>query len=315
MKHEITQTDSSFVTRQPAWHGLGTVVQNAPTSANALRQAGLMWKVAQAPVQWMDETGTLQVDGAYKCNYREDNGNLLGIVGSGYTVVQNETAFAFTDYLADEGVVYETAGSVKGGKMIWLLAKMPEQKILQDAYVPYLLFVNGHDGRTAVNVCMTPVRVVCKNTINLALLKAKRRWTFSHTTNVMCRITNAQQTLVLSKQYMETLKENAEVLAAKRLTPDTVRSLTDVLFPALQGTVANEHNQERIARFQQCYEAPDLDNVRGTAYGFLMAVSDYTSHVNFGEGVKAQRKRERHFLQTVLQPASLLAVTNQLFAT
>ena len=109
----------------------------------------------------MDIDGTLRINDSYMCNYRDDNGALLGIVGRGYTVVQNTDAFEFADHLIGEGVQYEYVGSNKGGKRVWLLAKMPERTILHDAYAPYLLFANGHDGNTAINVCMTPMRVAC----------------------------------------------------------------------------------------------------------------------------------------------------------
>ena len=153
----LIRKTSADIVRQPAWHGLGTVLHDAATSADALKRAKLSWNVAQSPVQWMESDGTLRVTDSYMCNYRDDNGTLLGIVGRGYTVVQNTDAFEFADHLIGEGVQYEYVGSNKGGKRVWLLAKMPERTILNDAYAPYLLFANGHDGNTAINVCMTPM--------------------------------------------------------------------------------------------------------------------------------------------------------------
>ena len=134
-------------TRQLAWSKFGTKLVDAKTSIDALQQAGLHWKVAQSPVQWMEVDGTLHSSDWKQVNYREDTGDLLGVVGSGYTVVQNEEAFAFSDLLCYEGVQYEQAGSVKGGRQVWMLAKMPERKILQDAvscaFFSSCLFTSG----------------------------------------------------------------------------------------------------------------------------------------------------------------------------
>jgi len=302
-----TKTSTDIV-RQPAWHGLGTVLHHATTSAVALRKAKLSWNVAQTPVQWRDADGTLQVDDSYWCNYRDDTGALLGVVGRGYTVVQNADAFEFADHLIGEGVQYEYVGSNKGGKRVWLLAKMPERTILQDAYAPYLLFANGHDGKTAINVCMTPVRVACWNTMNLAFRNAKQRWSFSHTTNVISRLAQARETLALADSYMASLEAKVERLASIKVSRSRTEAFIKQLFPAKESAVANRNNDERIARFRNCYAEPDLDNVRGTAYGLLAAVSDYTSHKH----LPTYKQRERHFFQTVVQPAEMLTLAGSL---
>jgi phage/plasmid-like protein (TIGR03299 family) len=227
-----TETSAEMVLRQPAWHGLGTVLHDAATSAAALQKAKLSWNVAQSPVQWMESDGTLRVDDSYLCNYRDDTGTLLGIVGRGYTVVQNADAFEFADHLIGEGVQYEYVGSNKGGKRVWLLAKMPERTILQDSYAPYLLFASGHDGKTAINVCMTPVRVACWNTMNLALRSAKQRWTFSHTTNVISRLAQARKTLELANTYLTALESHVKKLASIKVSRSREEAFIKQLFPA-----------------------------------------------------------------------------------
>ena len=305
----LTKTPAEIL-RQPAWHGLGTALHDATTSAAALQTAKLSWNVAQSPVQWMEADGTLRIDGSYMCNYRDDTGSLLGVVGRGYTVVQNTDAFEFADHLIGEGLQYEYVGSHKGGKRVWLLAKMPERTILHDAYAPYLLFANGHDGKTAINVCMTPMRVACWNTMNLALTNAKQRWSFSHTTNVISRLAQARKTLALASTYLTALEAKVEKLAAIKLDRTQEATLIKRLFPEKVSAVAQRNNEARIARFQSCYAAADLDNVRGTAYGFLAAVSDYTSH----KYLHTDKQRERHFMQTVAQPAEMLTFAASLLA-
>jgi phage/plasmid-like protein (TIGR03299 family) len=230
-----------------------------------------------------------------------------------YKVVQNSDAFSFADHLLGEGVRYETAGSVRGGRLVWILAKMPEQKILGDAFDPYLLLLNGFDGKTPVSVCMTPVRVVCKNTINMALANTLRYWSCCHHSNVMTKIVEAQKTLCLTDRYIESLKEESERLVVIKISQTELQDYIALLFPAKTGKTANANQLVRIARFNECYEASDLDNVRGTASGFLMAVSDYTNHIDF-KTKNEQQQRENHFIKTVVQPSTLLSNTTALFA-
>lgn len=123
-------------------------------------------------------------------NVRSSDGAVLGVVSDRYQVVQNAEAFAFTDALiGGEGQVhYETAGSLMGGRKIWLLAKLPDTEIVGDKTEPYLCFSNTHDGSGAIRVCMTPIRVVCNNTLNIALNGAKRAWSVRHTGDIQAKL-------------------------------------------------------------------------------------------------------------------------------
>lgn len=184
--------ETMFYTREKPWHGLGTMVAEAPTSRDALIYAGLNWHVLQKDVYTAD--GRL-IEG-YKANTRNTDNSILGIVSDRYKVVQNEEAFQFTDDLLGEGVTYETAGSLQNGKKVWMLAKMPHRYIISgDEITPYLVVMNSHDGSSGIKVAMTPIRVVCQNTLNLALDNAKRIWTTKHTENVMSRVHEARETL------------------------------------------------------------------------------------------------------------------------
>lgn len=174
-----------YAGREKPWHGLGTQVEEAPTSADALRLAGLDWTVQRKPIQ---VCGGRKVDNFF-ANVRSSDGAVLGVVSDRYQVVQNAEAFAFTDALiGGEGQVhYETAGSLMGGRKIWLLAKLPDTEIVGDKTEPYLCFSNTHDGSGAIRVCMTPIRVVCNNTLNIALNGAKRAWSVRHTGDIQAK--------------------------------------------------------------------------------------------------------------------------------
>ena len=169
--------ETMFYVREKPWHGLGTMVQEAPTSADALRLAGLDWTV-EARDMWLN--GGYEPIPGYKANVRSSDNKVLGVVSDKYRIVQNADAFAFTDALIGGDVHYETAGSLLDGKKIWLLAKLPDSEICGDKTEPYVCFSNTHDGSGAVRVCMTPVRVVCNNTLNLALNTAQRAWSVRH---------------------------------------------------------------------------------------------------------------------------------------
>ena len=191
--------ETMFYVREKPWHGLGVEVQEAPTSADALIYAGLDWEVIQKDVY--TENGSL-ISG-YKVNLRSTDNEALGIVSDRYKVVQNEDAFQFTDDLLGAGVTYETAGALQGGRKVWMLARMPHRYIIAgDEIAPYLVVMNSHDGSSGIKVAMTPIRVVCQNTLNLALNSAKRIWTTKHTENVMSRVHEAEETLGLAEKYM-----------------------------------------------------------------------------------------------------------------
>ena len=140
--------ESMVYTREKPWHGLGTMVEEAPTSADALRLAGLDWTVEQKNIQLC---GGSKVPG-YKANVRNTDGQVLGIVSDRYKIIQNSEAFSFTDNIIGGDVRYETAGSLNGGKKIWLLAKLPTTEIVGDKTEPYLCFSNTHDGSGAVRM-------------------------------------------------------------------------------------------------------------------------------------------------------------------
>ena len=163
------------------WHGLGEIIKDAPTSEDAIRIAGLDWDVIPKPIY--DEFGR-ELPG-YKVNIRSSDNMALGIVTDRYKVVQNREAFAFTDELLGQGVRYETAGSLSSGKRVWMLARMENTWLAEEEISPFMVFTNSHDGTGAIRVAMTPVRVCCENTLNLALKTADRHWSCVHKGDIM----------------------------------------------------------------------------------------------------------------------------------
>ena len=217
--------------REKPWHGLGVEVQEAPTSVDALVCAGLNWEVSQKDVY--TEDGSFVA--GYKINLRSTDNAMLGIVSDRYKVVQNKDAFRFTDDLLGEGVTYETAGSLQGGRKVWMLAWMPQRYIIGgDEVAPYMVVMNSHDGSSGIKVAMTPIRVVCQNTLNLALSTAKRAWTTKHTENVMSRVHEARETLMLAEAYMGGLGREIDSLSRIKLTDKKVMEFMQAFFPVTE---------------------------------------------------------------------------------
>ena len=270
--------ESMFYVRETPWHGLGTKVLEAPASKDALQLAGLDWRVLQEPIYTaMEEL----VDG-YKANVRDSDRKVLGVVTDRYRVIQNDEAFAFTDELLGAGVKYETAGSLQGGRKVWLLAHMPHEYIISGERIsPYLLFSNTHDGSGAIKVALTPIRVVCQNTLNLALANAKRSWSMIHTGDIKEKMQEARDTLFLAENYMDELGKEFEALRMKKLTDKRVMEYIEILLPIEDGsTPQQEKNMKRLREDMKVryFDAPDLQGVGKNAYRFVNAVSDFATH-------------------------------------
>ena len=271
--------ETMFYVRETPWHGLGTRVLTAPASKEALEVAGLNWKVIQEPVY----TEANELIEGYKANVRDSDRKVLGVVTNRYKVIQNEEAFSFTDSLLGEGVRYETAGSLQGGKKVWLLARMPQDYIITGERIsPYLVFSNTHDGSGAIKVALTPIRVVCNNTLNLALSSAKRSWSMIHTGDIQGKLEEAKDTLFKAETYMDELGKEIEDLRMKRMSDQQVLDYIEILLPLDENMTAQQ--KKNIIRLQEdmkmrYFDAPDLKGVGKNAYRFINAVSDFATHV------------------------------------
>lgn len=289
--------ETMFYTREKPWHGLGTRVDSAPSSKDALIYAGLNWKVVQEPIY----TESREIINGYKTNIRDMDRKVLGVVSDRYKVIQNEEAFSFTDTLLGEGVRYETAGSLQSGKKVWLLAHMPHEYIIAGERIsPYLLFCNTHDGTSAIKVCLTPVRVLCNNTLNLALSTAKRSWSMIHTGSIENKLQEARDTLFFAQNYMDSLGKEFENLRRKALTDKQVKDYIEILLPMEDGvTPQQKRNVKRLRDdlAMRYFDEPDLQDVGFNAYRWVNAVSDFATHAEPLR--KTANYRENMFARTI----------------
>lgn len=272
--------ESMLYTRTVPWHGLGTRVEEAPSSADALKLAGLDWKVLQSNVH----TPEGAVIPHYRLNYRDTDNQILGIVSDKYRVVQNSEAFEFTDALLNDTEVevkYETAGSLANGKRVWMLARLPKTTILGDDVDPFLCFQNTHDGTGAIRVFMTPIRVVCQNTLNVAMSTAKRSWSTIHKGNIQYKLEEAKQCLSLASKYLCSLDEMAYKYAEAALYKEEIDHMLSELFPfdEKEDSERKRANIEKLkSEYQICYMMPDIKQYRNTAWGAINAMSDMLTH-------------------------------------
>lgn len=270
--------ETMFYTREKPWHGLGTMVAEAPNSKDALRLAGLNWKVLQEPVYTENE----ELIQGYKANVRDTDRKVLGVVTDRYKVIQNEEAFAFTDTLLGEGVRYETAGSLQEGRRVWMLARLPREFIIGGERIsPYMVFSNTHDGSGAVKTALTPIRVVCNNTLNLALRTAKRSWSMIHTGDISGKIEEAKNTLLLADEYMTALGQEFENLRKIKLSEKQVLDYIKSLLPMEENySLLQKRGVEKLRADMKMryFDAPDLKDVGNNGYRFVNAVSDFATH-------------------------------------
>lgn len=234
MGHEITRTDRLLLHRQRAWHGLGTIVEQAPTPTEALTLAGLDWHVDQWPLVAVNEGGARMGVETHVANVRRDTGEQLGIVGQGYRPIQNAEMADFAESLAKEGDVVrlETAGSIRGGKKVWLLLKGESFSVRSDDEVrPYILISNGHDGTAALRCTPTTVRVVCSNTLHMVIPERERKslarggnaYVVQHSGDIRKKVDEARAALRLYEHALTETHGLANTLAAKDVSRQQIQ--------------------------------------------------------------------------------------------
>lgn len=310
MAHNI---DTMFSGRgEVPWHKLGTVVQGTLTSAEAIKIAGLDWPVVKHPIFARipgaglindltgKQTGLFKRVDSLFATVRGDRNVPLGVVGSKYVPINNADLFSCLDGLVDDGAAqYETAGSLGVGETVWMLLVAGENlKVAGDDVRPYVLARGAHDGSGCVRIRPVTTRVVCANTLACAMgEKVSREYTIRHTANSKDKLTEAAQALGILRDSRVQFAITAEALLAKTFTRSDMEALTRDLLGNKPGFGGEDSTlRERTAydkRFdaimQDAWGAPDLANVRLTAWGAFNAVTDYEQHLVRMKGTDLQR--------------------------
>lgn len=307
MAHNIEEfedgTAAFFSNREVAWHKLGVITDGAQTADEALKIAQLGWEVfkSEKPVSvivpdkngnWSDEDGKNLVItskdkfATYRYHPKSGKPEALGVVGSRWTPVQNAEAFQFLNDLADEsGAVFETAGSLNRGAKVFMTMKMPDSMNIGgvDKVDTYLMAWNTHDGSTSFNVVVTPIRVVCSNTLAMAISDATNTFTARHTANVGGKIQMARETLSMTFKYVEEFEAEAEALISQSMTDNQFKKLIEQLIPLKEDESGATITSGRAltladttrATISALWKAPTQANIAGTKWAAYNAVAEY----------------------------------------
>lgn len=297
----------AFGSRQPAWHGLGTVLEGEMTWEEAYIEAGLDWQVYRSPLITLDRNKKAERIDTHVCLRRSTDDKILGVVGQDYSILQNHEAFEFMDNLLEEGVRYDAAGSLKEGRVIFLLAHMPEAlKIAGDDVKTYVTLINGHDGRMKLQACCTETRVVCWNTVNIALNDARggnRLWTRRHTSGLHNSFESAKEFLKFTERRKKAVLNAAESLLKIKLNRPAQEAIIDELVPydseSKRSTTIGQKKQNAL---WMALNAPDLENFRDTGWGMLNAIADFSCHY---DSRTTDAYKENRFLEIATQSSFL----------
>lgn len=288
MAHNLEVNDGkvAFALRgEPAWHGLANAIfdQNADiTTAEMLKSAYLAdWNIQLEKVEFPHRSTTDNFM-VVRTNPFDGEKDILAVVGDRYNPYQNEQLFAFGDSLTDGGAKWESAGSIKDGKVVFGSMVVPKEFILDpkgvaDKTTTYLLITTSHDGSSSIQAMITPVRVVCQNTLNMALNGSKQSFKVRHTQKSEARVDEARRVLGLTFDHMDRFEDLAKHLFATPITNKGFDKLFETLYPApdqaSKGAFTRYTNKADFTKALYL-NSPTQEGITGTAWGALNALTE-----------------------------------------
>lgn len=268
---------SMFSTIKTPWHGFGEVLDHAPSVNDAIRLSGLDWTVERVSLSGIDVPG-MQFGADHAAIVRTDTRDVLGIVGSRYTPVQNVAKFGFFDPIVSSGrATLETAGALGRGEKVWILAKSVTAEVVPgDPVESYLLLAGSHDGTSAITVLPTGVRVVCQNTLGMALRGKEKRFHVRHTASAERKLEDAGRVMAESEATFAETIERWQFMAGRQIDPE---AYAKALVPdAPEGTNNTRRENARAAILKSYDQAPGADKARGSAWAAYNAATHWISH-------------------------------------
>ena len=241
---------------------------------------------------------------------KDEAARVLGCVRQSYKVIQNVEAFGFATALLGQGVEFETAGSIRNGKIVYMLARKPENIIVKDDTIgEYLLITNSHDGTRSMQVFFTGIRVVCSNTLHAAMRGAKNMVKIPHKGDIEEQIKLAKGILGLADKYFTRFGAMAVTLADVKMTKDNAREFLKTLWPDGESkrgiTFATKSRDEVMWLFNGGQMGGSQDAVNGTAWGLLNAITESVDHP-----AKITRTRNRNPLEVAFERSMLTSGAN-----
>lgn len=299
--NEQTGKHSFFSVKEKPWHGLGQIVQEYPTSAEALKFAGLDYEVVKEDIyttsyncdgQPMDSTNRIRTHFA---TIRKDTGDVLGVVGKDYEIVQNVDAFNFFDAIVGgAGIQYETAGALGKGERIFITAKLPAYIKVgsEDLIEQYLFLTTSHDGFGSITAAFTPVRIVCNNTLNAALRNHANSIKIRHTANAKERLEQAHKVMGISNRLSAELDEIFNRWTKVKITDPELKRLIQLAMVPNREVLRNIQNEKwdelstcfhnmcnSVYEYAMSSPSQQLETSKGTLFGAYNAVTGYFQNV------------------------------------
>jgi phage/plasmid-like protein (TIGR03299 family) len=298
-RHEITGKDAFFSVQEKAWHGLGQIVQDYPTSKEAIVFAGLDFEVEKRPLftnMAPDTAADILIKKQF-ATVRTDTNQPLGIVGSKYNIVQNVQAFEFFDAIVgdDTGILYETAGALGDGERIFITAKLPDyiQVGRKDLIEQYVFLTTSHDGSGSIMAAFTPVRIVCNNTLNMALRSNSNAVTIKHTANATERLREAHKVMGICNTLGQQMETIFNKWSRERITdPELKKMIALAMAPNAEVFTAVAENKTgydfssnfenvcgQVFEYAMTADSQQLDTTHGTIFGAYNAITGYYQNV------------------------------------
>ena len=306
--NERTGRYSFFSVKQKAWHGLGQIVDQYPTSSEAIIHAGLDYEVVKSPIHTkgssiIEKTNGIEVRNSEievpNCfaNIRTDNNCVLGVVGNDYHIIQNKDAFSFFDAIVDgdDGILYETAGALGNGERIFITAKLPDYIRVgngDDVTEKYIFLTTSHDGSGSITAAFTPVRIVCQNTLNAAFRNMQNVVRIKHTAGAKERLDNAHKIMGIANTMSNQLEGVFNNWTKVKVTDREIRKLIqlalcpnketlDLIKKGAEDEISTlfKNTVDDAFAYAMVSESQQMDTTKGTLFGAYNAVTGYYQNV------------------------------------
>lgn len=310
-----TVTHSFFTVQQKAWHNLGTLVADYPTSREAIQYAGLDYTVEKRPLFTYDQQSSnsendpnqpiIKIPNHF-ATVRTDSQEVLVVVGKDYKVVQNRDAFSFFDVIVGgEGIFYETVGALGKGERIFITAKLPNYIRVgnDDLIEKYLFLTTSHDGLGSITAAFTPIRIVCNNTLNAALKNSSNSIKIRHTQSATERLEQAYKVMGITDKLSEQLEEIFNHWSKITIKDEEVKRLIEQTL-APNKEVLKQVKEDRRELLSTCYKkmcakaleyalsspTQQTETTRGTLFGAYNALTGYFQNVKKYDNQEAKLK-------------------------
>lgn len=293
MAHKLAKTNGEVAfasVKEIPWHGLGKIVARRMNASECIQMAGLDYRVDKANVFAQINSVKLKVPDKF-ATYRADTNDVFDIVGDRYHVVQNEDAFVFFDAIVGEGkAIYETAGALGKGERVFITAKLPTNiQVGKDVIDQYLFLTSAHDGNSSIKVAFTPVRIVCNNTLQMALNESKRMIAIRHTSNAKENLKIAHTLMGIVGNRSENMEEMLNATRKVRISDRALRQYIEMAMqPRREQLSAGELKEfstrftntiDSIIEYALAHETQTTAETKGTLYGAYNAVTGYFQNV------------------------------------